>query len=295
MKLEELYLNLQERYPIEQEKKAAAEKSFKEELKNEILKIIHFAQLAIEGDSENVYTAYEQARERVGDISNKPVYISFKIGPSYIDCFMHIELTQSFITRFMLESDVCEHLNSLLDLAYRFNNRGEEHRVRFDSYIEFSLTESTIKLGFSAKPSASGGFTDEERKIIKKFISDIKEMFPNSEEIPEPGEVTVDLTVTLKCYGIDINTLVQSAQNSNSFSCIKDNNMTDKQKLLAMSVHELNLSTRAYNVMKYKNILTVGDLVQIPEKEFKLYKNVGAKTVKEIREKLLEIGLTQKS
>lgn len=291
MKLEELNLILQKRYLVEQEKKATAEKTFKEELKNEILKIIHLAELAIEDNSEEAYKAYEEAREKVEDISDKPVFISFKIGLSYMDCFMNIDSTRIIITRCMLESDVCKQLDSLLAESYRFNNRGEEHKVNFDSYLEFSLTESTIKLAFSAKPSACGGFTDEERQIIKKFSSDIKEILPSSEEIPEAGEVSVDLTVTLKCYGIDISKLGQSSQNSDNSSTMEENDLVNKQKLLAMSIDELDFSVRAYNAMKCNGIYTIGDLMQISLRDLKQFKRAGAKTVNEVLEKLHKIGL----
>lgn len=298
MKLEELYLTLQERYPVEQEKNAAAEKVFKEELKKEILAIIHYAERAIDNNSEKVYRAYEKAREGQEDSINKPVYISFEINEVYVKFYMHVGNNSVFINQLLLNYDIGIHLNDLLRKSYCYDTSGssfaKENSVQFNSYLEFCLNKSKIKLKFSAKPSRTGAFKVEERTIIKKFISDIKEIFPNSEEIPEPSSYKADLTVTLKCFGTEISNLGQSAQNSESASDTEENDLIDEQKLLAMSIDELNFSTRAHNVATRNDIFTIGDLVQLSESEFKCLKNVGTKTFKEIQQKLQEIGLTMK-
>ncbi len=64
------------------------------------------------------------------------------------------------------------------------------------------------------------------------------------------------------------------------------------KKLLNMSVNEIELSVRAANCLNNANILTVGQLAMKTEQEMLKYRNFGKKSLNEIKEKLVELGLT---
>jgi DNA-directed RNA polymerase subunit alpha len=63
------------------------------------------------------------------------------------------------------------------------------------------------------------------------------------------------------------------------------------KKLLAMSVNEIELSVRAANCLNNANITTVGQLAQKSEPEMLKYRNFGKKSLNEIKEKLVQLGL----
>ncbi|MDI6728271.1 MAG: DNA-directed RNA polymerase subunit alpha C-terminal domain-containing protein [Thermodesulfovibrionales bacterium] len=60
---------------------------------------------------------------------------------------------------------------------------------------------------------------------------------------------------------------------------------------LMKSIDELELSVRAYNCLKNANIKTIGDLVQKTEYEMLRTKNFGRKSLNEIKEILVGMGL----
>ncbi|MDR2576654.1 MAG: DNA-directed RNA polymerase subunit alpha [Puniceicoccales bacterium] len=64
------------------------------------------------------------------------------------------------------------------------------------------------------------------------------------------------------------------------------------QKLLSMSVNEIELSVRAANCLNNANILTVGELASKNEAEMLRYRNFGKKSLTEIKERLEELGLS---
>jgi DNA-directed RNA polymerase subunit alpha len=64
------------------------------------------------------------------------------------------------------------------------------------------------------------------------------------------------------------------------------------QKLLAMSVNEIELSVRAANCLNNANILTVGELASKSENEMLRYRNFGKKSLTEIKNRLEELGLS---
>lgn len=64
-----------------------------------------------------------------------------------------------------------------------------------------------------------------------------------------------------------------------------------KDKVLEISIEELELSVRASNGLKRANINTVGDLIQKTREEMSKIRNLGQKSLEEIEGKLKELGL----
>src|SRR6516162_94906 len=67
---------------------------------------------------------------------------------------------------------------------------------------------------------------------------------------------------------------------------------TRLKKLLNMSVNDIELSVRATNCLNSANITTVGQLALKTEAEMLKYRNFGKKSLNEIKDKLLQLGLT---
>jgi DNA-directed RNA polymerase subunit alpha len=63
---------------------------------------------------------------------------------------------------------------------------------------------------------------------------------------------------------------------------------------LAMPVEELNLTVRSYNCLKREGIHTVGELVTRSEQDLMDIRNFGAKSIDEVKAKLVEMGLALK-
>lgn len=64
------------------------------------------------------------------------------------------------------------------------------------------------------------------------------------------------------------------------------------QQALARPLEELPLPTRAVNALKHANVLTVADLVQLTEAEVEKVKNLGEKSLEEIKAALASLGLS---
>jgi DNA-directed RNA polymerase subunit alpha len=67
-----------------------------------------------------------------------------------------------------------------------------------------------------------------------------------------------------------------------------------KDKVLEISIEELELSVRASNGLKRANINTVGDLIEKTREEMSKIRNLGQKSLEEIERKLKELDLTFK-
>ncbi len=64
-----------------------------------------------------------------------------------------------------------------------------------------------------------------------------------------------------------------------------------KLKKLETSIDDLDFSVRAYNCLKRANINTLGDLTQKTELEMMKIRNLGKKSLKEVMDKIKEMGL----
>jgi DNA-directed RNA polymerase subunit alpha len=64
-----------------------------------------------------------------------------------------------------------------------------------------------------------------------------------------------------------------------------------KQKVLEMTIEELDLSVRSYNCIKRAGINTVQELITKTEEDMMKVRNLGRKSLEEVQEKLEELGL----
>ena len=64
-----------------------------------------------------------------------------------------------------------------------------------------------------------------------------------------------------------------------------------KEKLLEMTIEEMDLSVRSYNCLKRAGIHTVQELINRTEEEMMKVRNLGRKSLEEVQAKLAELGL----
>ena len=64
-----------------------------------------------------------------------------------------------------------------------------------------------------------------------------------------------------------------------------------REKVLEMTIEELDLSVRAYNCLKRAGINTVAELVQRNQEDMMKVRNLGKKSLEEVEQKLAALGL----
>jgi DNA-directed RNA polymerase subunit alpha len=74
-------------------------------------------------------------------------------------------------------------------------------------------------------------------------------------------------------------------------SVIKESTNENTNKGMVMMIEDLDLSVRSYNCLKRAGIQTVDELTQRSEDEMMRVRNLGKKSLKEVKEKLIDMGL----
>ena len=67
---------------------------------------------------------------------------------------------------------------------------------------------------------------------------------------------------------------------------------TQRDKVLEMTIEELDLSVRSFNCLKRANINTVEDLISKTQDEMIKVRNLGRKSLEEVEHKLAMMGLS---
>ena len=67
---------------------------------------------------------------------------------------------------------------------------------------------------------------------------------------------------------------------------------TQRDKVMEMTIDDMDLSVRSYNCLKRANINTVEDLISKTEEEMMKVRNLGRKSLEEVINKLAMMGLS---
>ena len=67
------------------------------------------------------------------------------------------------------------------------------------------------------------------------------------------------------------------------------------EKVMEMTIEDLDLSVRAYNCLKRAGINTVAELVQKNQEDMMKVRNLGKKSLEEVEQKLALLGLALRS
>lgn len=83
--------------------------------------------------------------------------------------------------------------------------------------------------------------------------------------------------------------LTEEAQNA---QVMVEKEETHKEKMLEMTIEELDLSVRSYNCLKRAGINTVKELTDRTEADMMKVRNLGQKSLEEIKLKLNDLGVS---
>ena len=108
------------------------------------------------------------------------------------------------------------------------------------------------------------------------------------------GQVTDFDKLTLDVYTngtLDPDEAVSLAENAKTAEVMIEKEDNEKEKVLEMSIDELELSVRSYNCLKRAGINTVEELCNKTSDDMMKVRNLGRKSLEEVLAKLKELGL----
>ena len=149
-------------------------------------------------------------------------------------------------------------------------------------------------------------FTDSIYTPIQKVAYDVQPTRVGQDskydcltmEITTDGSINpqkaLSLAAKILIDHLDIITNVREEVNGME-SIMKENNNEVTHREQSMMIEDLDLSVRSYNCLKRAGIQTVDELTQKTEEEMMRVRNLGKKSMKEVKEKITELGLSFKA
>ena len=144
-----------------------------------------------------------------------------------------------------------------------------------------SIYTPVYKVNFSAESTRVGSNTDLDKLTI---------------EVLTNGAVTAKEAISLgaKILNEHLNLFVNLTDEAKKAESLVEPEETIKEKVLEMTIEELDMSVRSFNCLKRAGIDTVEDLISRTEEDMIKVRNLGKKSLEEVIQKLRSLGLDLK-
>ncbi len=232
--------------------------------------------LKIDGDDES-------------KLENKKIHLNIK-GPKVvtagdIECPFGVEV----VNKDLVIAHVTEEgeLNATLHVR---NGRGyitgEQNKV-----LHPNLPLGVISTDSNYSPVLKANYSVEQTRVghDSRFDRLTLEVWTNGSLLPQDA-----VALAAKILIEHLNKFDNLSAITRDINIEKDDESEEENKFENIQIEELDLSVRSYNCLKRASINTVMELTEKTEEDMMKYKNLGKKSLKEIKEKLAEIGLSFK-
>lgn len=141
-----------------------------------------------------------------------------------------------------------------------------------------SIFTPVKKVNFTVEDTRVGQFTDYDKLTL---------------EVWTDGSIKPDEATSLgaKVLNEHLNLFIGLTDHVNDVEIMVEKEEDKKEKVLEMTIEELDLSVRSYNCLKRAGINTVEELTQRSEDDMMKVRNLGKKSLEEVQHKLAELEL----
>ena len=141
-----------------------------------------------------------------------------------------------------------------------------------------SIYTPVSKVNFTVENTRVGQITDYDKLIL--------EIWTDGSVTPEEG-----VSIGAKIMQEHLNLFIELDDSTDSMEIMVEKEEDQKEKAMEMTIEELELSVRSYNCLKRANINTVEQLTEKSEEDMMKFRNLGKKSLDEVKNKLAELGL----
>ena len=115
-------------------------------------------------------------------------------------------------------------------------------------------------------------------------------------DVKTNGTISAKEAISLgaKILNEHLNLFVELSEEANRTQIMVEREETIKEKVLEMTIEELDMSVRSFNCLKRAGIDTVEDLINRTEEDMIKVRNLGKKSLEEVIQKLHSLGLELK-
>ncbi len=145
-----------------------------------------------------------------------------------------------------------------------------------------SIYTPVLKVNYTVENTRVGQITDFDKLTL---------------EVWTDGVISAKEAVSMaaKLLNEHLNLFVNLSEDTGVDKILAEKDNKSKEKVLEMTIEELDLSVRSFNCLKRAGINTVNDLIEKSEEEMMKVRNLGKKSFDEVKEKLKSLGYEMSS
>jgi DNA-directed RNA polymerase subunit alpha len=142
-----------------------------------------------------------------------------------------------------------------------------------------SIYTPVTKVNYTVENTRVGQVTDYDKLTLEVWAN---------------GSIKPDEAISLgaKILSEHLNLFIDLSDHAKHTEIMVEKEETKKEKVLEMTIEELDLSVRSYNCLKRAGINTVEDLTNRTEEDMMKVRNLGRKSLEEVLQKLQGLGLS---
>ncbi len=162
--------------------------------------------------------------------------------------------------------------------GYTAAEKNKDYRDTIDMLPVDSIFTPVKKVNFNVKDTRVGNITDLDSLRINIWTN---------------GTITPKAAISLaaKVLNDHLKMFINLESQVGDMEILIEKDENKKEKILEMSIEELELSVRSNNCLKRANINYVSELTEKTDEEMMKIRNLGRKSLNEIKQKLDEMGL----
>ncbi len=142
-----------------------------------------------------------------------------------------------------------------------------------------SIYTPVTKVNYTVENTRVGQITDYDKLTLEVWTN---------------GSIKPDEAISLgaKVMSEHLSLFIDLSDHAKHAEIMVEKEETKKEKVLEMTIEELDLSVRSYNCLKRASINTVEDLTNKTEEDMMKVRNLGRKSLEEVLQKLHALGLS---
>lgn len=142
-----------------------------------------------------------------------------------------------------------------------------------------SIYTPVSKVNYTVENTRVGQITDYDKLTLEVWTN---------------GSIKPDEAISLgaKILSEHLSLFIDLSDHAKHAEIMVEKEETKKEKVLEMTIEELDLSVRSYNCLKRASINTVEDLTNKTEEDMMKVRNLGRKSLEEVLQKLNALGLS---
>ncbi len=211
-------------------------------------------------------------------VKNKKNVTAADITPN-----INVEILNPGLTIATLNKDTKLNMEIVVEkgMGYLFAEKNKKSGQSVDTIFIDSFFSPVTKVSYDVETASLSQFSNYDKLTL--------EIFTNKSILPDEA-LSKSANILIKYLKVFTKFSPEDVELEGEPISEEEKERSEKEKILNKTIEELDFSVRSYNCLKKSNVNTLRDLVEYSPMEIIKIKNLGKKSLDEIKEKITKYG-----